>query len=125
MIALTLSFGAARVLADGFITCIDGSESGGGDAHDTYGIPVHNFSYSFDDGQSFVCGPLDEACGEIYGDLSFANTYTSCEGGDGGEESAAFWITSDGCYNIESGGNHMFCCPGSSESCVTTGFSRK
>jgi hypothetical protein len=37
---------------------------------------------------------------------------------------AAFWITSDGCFNIESGGNHMYCCgvKGQVGRCTTTGF---
>jgi hypothetical protein len=67
------------------------------------GAVGHTAYYSFDNGQSFYCSAQTDDCSEMRGVAAYEKQYVSCPGNDDGHESAAFWITSDGCYNIESG----------------------
>ncbi|KAL2814809.1 hypothetical protein BJX63DRAFT_391665 [Aspergillus granulosus] len=120
--AALLAFAAGTLAGETSIECQTVNQSGG-----RGNLPSHNFAYSFDGNNYFICGGLIESCGLMTGDESWKNTYSTCTGTNGGSEEAAFWITSDGCYNICSGGNHMYCCgAGNSNSggrCIANGFS--
>ncbi|RPA86271.1 hypothetical protein BJ508DRAFT_321934 [Ascobolus immersus RN42] len=120
--AISILTAASTVMANGFIQCRNGSLNGGRGK-----IPTHKAIYSFDNGQTFICDSLVQNCGQMWGDGSWSKTYVNCLGNMGGSQRASFWITSDGCYNICSGGNHMWCCGAEKGgagggSCVTTGF---
>jgi hypothetical protein len=129
LLPLALAFlHASEILAQSFIQCENFQLEASGDEQDVYGIPIHQFSYSFDGGQTFLCNQnfgQDGQCAQATDD----STYYQCNGNKGGSESAAFWITLDGCFNVESGGNHMYCCGANvgsdaygTWSCQTSGY---
>jgi hypothetical protein len=89
----------------GTIACLNGQLNGG-----VGQVPVHNPEFSIN-GQTFIGGPFSTDCGEMVG--AAADPNSKYEGGDGSLSAmATFWITSDTCMNIMTGGNHYFCCPG-------------
>lgn len=113
-----LAIGSAS--ATGTIRCKSGSLNGG-----RGNVPTHSAIYSFDNGQTFFCDAIAGACGQVKSLSDLQNTYVTCSGDKGGTQKAAFWVTKDGCYNICSGGNHMYCCGADSNSggtCHPTSF---
>ncbi|KAJ5444854.1 uncharacterized protein N7458_008726 [Penicillium daleae] len=116
-----LLLAAVRASAVGYISCQDESMTAAGGEGWTGNIPTHNVVYSFDDNNFFYCAGIPGPCADEPGD---DKDYYTCEG-DYGSERAAFWITGDGCYNIRSGGNHMYCCGADQNGgghCAPTGF---
>src|ERR1700744_816960 len=93
------AFLAGSSMANGFISCNSNAIS-----------TSHTCTYSFDNGQTFTCPSQSGSCQKIIGDTGRQNNYARCYGNLGGYEDTAFWVTGDGCYNIRSGGNHMYCC---------------
>jgi hypothetical protein len=85
------------------ITCISG------DAGGAYFIPDHKILFS-NNGVTYFGESFAESCAGMVG--GSADPYSNY-GGGGSSVSASFWITGDSCMNIEAGGNHYYCCPGS------------
>lgn len=92
----------------GMITCINGQQDGG-----RGNIPVHNVEFSFDDNGSAVYfgNAFATDCGEMAGSTPDPDSKFTGKGGL--SMMAKFWITSDTCMNIMTGGTHYWCCPGS------------
>lgn len=112
-VVTTIALASSSVLANGFISCED------------YDTSSHVAYYSFDLGQHFTCPVQPGTCEGLIGDGAWQDEVVTCTGNEHGTEQTAFWITSDGCYNICSGGNHMFCCryAGEGIQCPTSGIS--
>ncbi|KAI0657663.1 hypothetical protein C8Q70DRAFT_934672 [Cubamyces menziesii] len=92
------------VSAGGTIACYSTHLAGG-----VGNIPAHNPEF-FDGTDTYIGGPFNLACGEMVGHGD--DGYSNWEGGGGRSISANFWITPDSCMNVETGGNHYWCCPG-------------
>ncbi|TFK84847.1 hypothetical protein K466DRAFT_209973 [Polyporus arcularius HHB13444] len=92
------------VRAGGVIACYSGNLAGG--AHGGV-IPYHNPEF-YDGTDTYIGGPFSTDCGQMVGRPS--DGYSDWEGGNGNTISADFWITNDGCMNVETGGNHYWCC---------------
>ncbi|KAI0820606.1 hypothetical protein BC628DRAFT_1505735 [Trametes gibbosa] len=105
---------AQRVLAGGVIACYTSHISGG-----VGNIPVHNPEF-YDGHDTYIGGPFAEACGEMVG--MPGDDYSNWEG-NGESISAKFWITSNSCMNVMTGGVHYWCCTngiGENDGSVTT-----
>ena len=95
---------ASFARAGGTIACYSTQVDGG-----VGEIPSHNPEF-YDGTDTYIGGPYALACGEMVGE---SDPYGTWEGSDGRTISAKFWITDDLCMNVETNGNHYYCCPGS------------
>lgn len=99
---------AAQQVYGGAIACqstlIAGPNSGEGVPAQ---IPAHKWIFNLDDnrGECFA-ELLADDCQELVGRRS-ENSNFSCDNGRGNGD---FWITNDGCFNVEADGVHHYCC---------------
>ncbi len=92
-------------LGQGVISCQDDYDYNGNQA-----IPVHYPSISFP-WATYVGGPYNSHCGQIIGGgIDYTANWES-DTSPVTAISAGFWITPDGCMNVEWDGVHSYCCP--------------
>jgi hypothetical protein len=73
--------------------------------------PATSFQFRYQiGGVVYTCDFLAEDCGQMTVS-SWQTTFMTCKNlSNGKSQRTAFWITSDGWYNINADGQHAFCC---------------
>ncbi|KAI0705300.1 hypothetical protein C8T65DRAFT_830584 [Cerioporus squamosus] len=95
----------SATLGQGVISCQDDYDYNGNKA-----VPVHYPSISTPS-TTYVGGPYNSHCGQIVGGgVDYTGNWES-DTSPVTAIGASFWVTPDGCMNVEWDGVHSYCCP--------------